>query len=140
MTVTDASLWVSRFLPDDAFHATSRAWLKNNVAAGRLLFAPTNLLAEVAGAVARRTGRTQLGYAIAQRIQEVPTLQLVAIGVELGDFAAEVASNYRLRGGDALYVAVAHQLSVPLVSWDRDQVTRVGGFVKAYLPNEDVGQ
>lgn len=140
MTVTDASLWVSRFLPDDSFYAASRVWLENSVGAGLPLFAPASLLAEVAGAVARRTGRTQLGYAIAQRIQQVPTLQLVAIGVELGDFAAEVASNYLLRGGDALYVAIAHQLSVPLVSWDREQVTRVDGFVKAYIPNEDVGQ
>lgn len=53
MTVTDASLWVSRFLPDDSFHAASRVWLENSVGAGLPLFAPASLLAEVAGAVAR---------------------------------------------------------------------------------------
>lgn len=140
MTVTDASLWVSRFLPDDDFHEVSRAWLESSVDAGLSLFAPTHVLAEVAGAVARRTGRTQLGYAVAQRIQQVPTMQLVAISVELGEFAAEVASNYRLRGGDALYAAVAHHLNVPLVSWDREQITRVAGFVPAYRPDERIGQ
>lgn len=140
MTVTDASLWVSRFLPDDAFHAVSRAWLESLVGKGLPLFAPTHVLAEVAGAVARRTGRSQLGYAVVQQIRQVPTLQLVAISVELGEFAAEVASNYRLRGGDAIYAAVAHHLNVPLVSWDREQITRVAGFIAAYTPDERIGQ
>lgn len=138
--VTDASLWVSRFQPDDEFHAASRAWLATVVGTGQPLFAPSSMLAEVAGAIARRTGRTQLGYAIAQRIQQVPTLQLVGIDVELGDFAAEVASTYRLRGGDALYVAVAHQLNMPLVSWDKEQIARAAGFVEAFTPDKAIGQ
>ena len=140
MTVTDASVWVSRFLPDDEFHEVSRAWLKSVVGAGLPLFAPSHVLAEVAGAVTRRTGRTRYGYAVAQRIQQVPTLQLVAINVEIGDFAAEVASSCRLRGSDALYAAVAHQLNVSLVSWDKEQMTRVAGFITAYSPDEQIGQ
>lgn len=135
MTVTDASLWVSRFLTGDAHHAASDLWLREAVGAGLALAAPTHLLAEVAGAVARRSGRSQLGYQIAQQIQRVPTMQLVAIGVNLGDFAAEVASVYRLRGADALYVAVAHQLQMPLVTWDQEQVRRVAGFIEAYTPD-----
>jgi predicted nucleic acid-binding protein len=135
MTVTDASLWVSRFLTDDTFHKASHSWLRKTLAAGLTIVAPTHLLAEVAGAVARRTGSSQLGYKIAQQIRRVPTMQLVAIGVDLGEFAAEIASVYRLRGADALYVAVAYQLRMPLVSWDQEQVRRVAGFVDAYTPD-----
>lgn len=136
MTVTDASLWVSRFLVDDIFHATSQLWLEKTAGAGLPLVAPTSMFAEVAGAVAHRTGSSQLGYHAVQSIQQVPTLQLVAVSAELGDFAAQVASTYRLRGGDAIYVAVAYQLQVPLVSWDQEQIARVAGFVNASAPEQ----
>jgi predicted nucleic acid-binding protein len=136
MIVTDASVWVSRFLTGDAFYVASSLWLKQHIIAGLPLLAPANLLAEVAGAVARRSGSSQLGYQAAQQVLRVPTLQLVSIGVDLGDFAAAVASTYRLRGADALYVAVARRLQVPLVSWDQEQVTRIKGFVEAYTPND----
>lgn len=134
MTVIDASVWVSRFLSEDKFHEASRLWLEKTAGAGLLLIAPTSMLAEVAGAIARRTGSSQLGYQIAQHIRQVPSLTLVTISAELGEFAAEVASTYRLRGGDALYVAVASQLQVPLVSWDQEQIARVAGFISVSSP------
>jgi predicted nucleic acid-binding protein len=135
MTVTDASLWVSRFLVGDAFHEISRAWLEKTVGAGSALVCPTSMLAEVAGAVARRTGSSQVGYHVIRQIRKVPTLQLVSITPEVGDLAAEIASTYRLRGGDALYVAVAYQFQAPLVSWDDEQIARVAGYINAYRPD-----
>lgn len=136
MTVTDASLWVSRYLAVDAFHAASRAWLERAIEEGVTLIAPASMPAEMAGAIARRTGSSQLGYQVAQQIQRLPSMQLVAIDADLGDFAAEVASTYRLRGGDALYVAVAHRMQASLTSWDREQIERVAGFVNASTPEE----
>jgi predicted nucleic acid-binding protein len=134
MTVTDASIWVSLFLVDDAFHAECRLWLKGKASQGEPLIAPVIVLAEVAGAVARRTGSSQFGYQAVKRIQQIPTLQLVAISAEMGEFAAEVASTYRLRGADAIYVAVAYQMQMPLVSWDQEQIVRTTGFINAFSP------
>ena len=135
MTVTDASVWVSRFLVGDAFHEASRVWIENTVSEGSALICPTSMLAEVAGAVARRTGSTQLGYHVARQIRQVPALQLVSITPEVGDLAAGIASTYRLRGGDALYVAVAYQFQMPLVSWDDEQLLRVAGYIETVRPD-----
>lgn len=134
MTVTDASVWVSRFLNDDAFHAASLEWLTGVIADERTVVAPASMLAEVAGAIARRTGKTRLGYEVVQRIRRVPSLQLVAIDSDLGNYAAEIASSYRLRGADAMYVAVAQRMQLPLVSWDREQIERATGLIKASVP------
>lgn len=134
MTVTDASVWVSRFLSDDAFHAASLEWLTGVIADERTVVAPASMLAEVAGAIARRTGKTRLGYEVVQRIRRVPSLQLVAIDSDLGNYAAEIASSYRLRGADAMYVAVAQRMQLPLVSWDREQIERAAGLIKASVP------
>jgi predicted nucleic acid-binding protein len=140
MIVVDASVWVSRFLPDDAFHQVSRTWLIETSTAGKALIAPTIMLAELSGSIARRTGNEQLGYLIVQQIRQLPTLQLIAVDDVLGQMAAQIASTYRLRGADAVYLAVAQRLQIPLVSWDREQLNRATGLVSTYQPGEVVGR
>ena len=139
MIVVDASVWVSRFLPEDAFHRASRAWLTETTTAAVALIAPTIMLAEVSGAIARRTGNDQLGYQIVQQIRQLPTLQLISVDDALGQLAAQTASTYRLRGADAVYLAVARRLQVPLVSWDRELLERAAALVTTYRPDETPG-
>jgi predicted nucleic acid-binding protein len=135
MIAVDASVWVSRFLPDDAFHQASRTWLIETTTAGKALVVPTIMLAELSGSIARRTGNDQLGYLIVQQIRQLPTLQLITVDDALGQLAAQIASTYRLRGADAVYLAVAQRLQIPLVSWDREQLNRAAVLVTAYQPS-----
>ena len=134
MSVVDASVWVSRFWPDDTFHSASRDWLIKTTVAGNPLFAPTIMLAEVAGAIARRTGDPQLGYQIGQQIQRMPTMQLINVDTSLGQLAAKIASEHKLRGADAIYVATAQLLDVALISWDQEQRTRASSIITASIP------
>lgn len=134
MSVVDASVWVSRFMPDDTFHEVSRAWITWMVTSGEPLVAPIILLAEVAGAIARRTGDRKLGYQSVQQIRQVPTLQIIALDESLGDYAAQLASDLQIRGLDATYVAVAQRLDIPLVTWDQEQLDRARTAVSAYTP------
>jgi predicted nucleic acid-binding protein len=48
--------------------------------------------------------------------------------------AARCALDLRLRGADAVYVAVAHSLQVPLITWDREQLTRAAGRIAVRTP------
>ncbi|MCA9973190.1 MAG: hypothetical protein KC425_23385, partial [Anaerolineales bacterium] len=89
MMVVDASVWVSRFLPEDAFHQASRTWLIEMTTAGMALVAPTIVLAEVSGSIARRTGNDQLGYQIVQQIRQLPSVQFIAVDDTLGLLAAQ---------------------------------------------------
>jgi predicted nucleic acid-binding protein len=97
------------------------------------------VLAEVSGSIARRTGNDQLGYQIVQQIRQLPTLQLITVDDVLGQLAAQIASTYRLRGADAVYLAVARRLQIPLVSWDREQLDRATALVTTYQPGEAPG-
>lgn len=135
MSVVDASVWVSRFLSDDAFHGISRSWLLQTAATGQSLIAPTIMLAEVSGPIARRTGDAQLGYQVVQQIEKLPGLQLITVDRTLGQLAAQIASEKRLRGADAVYVAVARQLDMPLITWDHELLDRVADFVTVTTPN-----
>jgi predicted nucleic acid-binding protein len=43
-----------------------------------------------------------------------------------------------LRGTDAVYVALAQQLKMPLVTWDLEQHDRSQSVITALTPEEDV--
>jgi predicted nucleic acid-binding protein len=134
MSVVDASVWVSRLVPQDEHHAQSRDWLEQQTTNGQLLVAPVLLLAEVAGAVTRRTGRMELGRRTIETILRVPGLRLVTLDGRLGLEAARLAAELRLRGADAVYVAVAHRLNLSLVTWDEEQRLRGAAKIVVRTP------
>jgi hypothetical protein len=45
--VLDASIWVSRLVPQDEFHTAVRSWMEEQVEAGAQFISPTLLLPEV---------------------------------------------------------------------------------------------
>lgn len=134
MTVVDASIWVSRLVTADVHHASSRRWLEQYTASGGVLIAPVLLLAEVAGAIARRTGRPQVAHQAVRHLLRLPRFRLVAVDGRLAQAAAQLAADLGLRGADAVYVATAQQLNVPLVTWDNEQQTRTGTVILARAP------
>ncbi|OGG56296.1 MAG: hypothetical protein A3F84_18975 [Candidatus Handelsmanbacteria bacterium RIFCSPLOWO2_12_FULL_64_10] len=136
--VVDASVWVSAFFPTDAHHLVSTGWLSRFAAIGDRLAVPTLALAEVAGAVARRSGVTALGEEAVGRLSRVPGLRMVDLDLTLAGEAAQLAALYRLRGADATYAALAFRLGVPLWTWDAEIFLRAGSIVRTAYPSIEV--
>ena len=107
MMVTDASIWVSLLHRKDVYRTPTHAWPTDYLVAGNELIAPNLLLAEVCGAIARRTGRSHFGHLAAAELLGSDFLHLIPIDQQLAQLAAEMAADYRLRGADALYTALA---------------------------------
>jgi predicted nucleic acid-binding protein len=122
--VLDASVWVSRLVPQDEFHATIKSWMEDQREAGVQFISPALLLAEVGGAVSRRTGDPTLGKRSIARLENLPGLRLVEMDNDLVREAARLAAELGLRGADSLYVATASMLDLPLVTLDIDQSQR----------------
>lgn len=59
---------------------------------------------------------------------------VVDASVLVSVLVSELAIDLRLRGADAVYVAVADQLSLPLVSWDVEQRERAAARVEVIVP------
>ncbi|HEY7270386.1 MAG TPA: PIN domain-containing protein [Dehalococcoidia bacterium] len=124
--MVDASVWLSHLLGSDSNHRTSSRWLGRQLAEQRQLFCPAIALAEVAGAMARETDSDSAGRKAAEFILGLANLSIVDVDGDLARAAYEIAAAARLRGMDAIYVALSRTLSLPLVSWDVQQIRRGG--------------
>jgi predicted nucleic acid-binding protein len=82
--------------------------------------APSLLLAEIGGAISRRTS-SSLGLKAIKQVENLPGLQLVEMENSLLREAAKLAAELGLRGADSTYVAVASRLDLPLMTLDIDQ-------------------
>src|SRR5207247_528145 len=67
-------------------------------------------------------------------VLRLPSLRLLTIGEELARAAAGLAARLRIRGADAVYIAAAAQLHLPLVTWDVEQRERAARVVEVLVP------
>lgn len=115
MVVIDASVAVKWFLEEDG-SAEARTYLSEND-----LTAPDIILAEVQNALFKRW---RMGQATARHVFDcVPLLderlKTIASTRDLADAAATIALSTRHPIYDCLYVALAEQLTAPLVTADQ---------------------
>lgn len=136
--VVDASVWVSRLVAADTNHEVSRRWLQTSAASGDQFVCPTIVLAEIAGAVSRRTKDAAAANEAVNAIMRIPALRLVTLDRHLAQVAARLAADHALRGADAVYVAVASELGLPLISLDDEQLKRTQGPITAMPPSSPI--
>lgn len=134
--VVDASVWVSWLITQDANHVTSRLWMERYITIGGLLVAPALVLIEVAAAISRQTGQIGRAKEVAKNLSSVRAMRFVPLDSMLVWAAVDVAADLKLRAGDTTYVAVARQLNIPLVSWDKEQLWRAGSLTRTYMPSD----
>jgi predicted nucleic acid-binding protein len=100
------------------------------------LVEPTLLLPELAASVARVYQDEELAKAFAQNIGNLNNLIIVPLDESLAELAVDIAVRNRLRGGDAVYVAVAQHFGTSLVTLDQEQYKRGSEVVPTLTPAE----
>ena len=132
--VIDVSVWVGYFLPQDKHHAATVSWLEALTKAGEALSVPTLLFPELAGAIARRSGSSELGIEAARQVLGWPLMELVPQDEALITLATQLAAELPVRGADSIYIAAAKLLGRSLITWDEEQLSRGSRIVATHLP------
>jgi predicted nucleic acid-binding protein len=135
----DASVFVNAFNPHEDGHAQSLEILTTIQERGDPVIAPTLLLAEVASAVARASDDSTGALQYANATAALPHLTLVTLTPAMARQAAELAATHRLRGADAVYLAVARRYGTTLVSRDDEQRSRGSVVARCQTPEEALG-
>jgi len=134
MAVIDASVYIALINSHEQGHASSWAWFEQAQAAHEPIAAPVILLAEVASALSRGTGDSVLAQRVVQQLKHSGVIDLIPVTLALAERAAIIAAAHRIRGCDAIYIALADQLSDCLVTLDRQQLERGAAIVTTRAP------
>jgi predicted nucleic acid-binding protein len=132
----DASVFLNAFNPSEAGHTESQrvlAWLQEQ---STPIIVPTLVLPEVAATISRVRGDAALARDFASALSRLPNLVLVNLDPTLARQAAEAAAQYRLRGSDAVYAAVALRFGSVLVTLDREQRERLDQVLTCRYPTQ----
>ena len=140
MYVVDASVYVADARPQERHHAEAHAFLSRVVAQSWVVHLPVIALAEVASAISRGMGQPTLALELVAALRRVPQFEFVSVDEDLANHAAALAARCRLRGCDAVYVALARVRSVSLITLDREQKARVPPDVRAFTPGEELAR
>ncbi len=132
--VIDTSAWVSRLITTDSNHVKARVWLDNFMLRGGVLIAPTLFATEVGANMSRITGKTHRGRAAVVQIYTLPIMTLVPMDQALVDEATDIGIAFAIKASDAFFVAIAKRLGLPLVTFDRDQLSRPASIITAIQP------
>ena len=132
----DASVFVNAFNPHEEGHAASLQILSSIQERGDPVIVPTLLVPEIAAASARATGDSTGALQYAMATAALPHLTLVSLTAAVARQAADLAATHRLRGADAVYVAVARRYGTTIVSRDDEQRTRGAAVVTCQTPEE----
>ena len=134
MAVLDASVYIALINAHEKDHARSWIWFEQVQKAQEPIVAPVILLAEVAAALSRGLGDAALAHRVVQQLRQSEIIELVPVTLTLAQQAAALAAGHRIRGCDAVYVAMADQLGDCLVTLDRQQLERGAAIVDTREP------
>jgi len=140
MYVIDASVHVADIRPREPRHAEARAFLRRVAIEREPVALPVIVLPEVAAAISRGTGEPALARRLIAVLQRIPHFEFVPVSADLGQLAAALASDHRIRGCDAVYVALALERGARLITLDQQQRARVPPDVIARSPAEEMAK
>jgi predicted nucleic acid-binding protein len=134
MAVIDASVYVALVNAQEDSHINCWTWFQQAQDLGETVSAPVILLAEVAAALSRGLDKPALAYRIVQQLVKAKVIELVPISHTLAEMAAKIAIDHKIRGCDAIYVALAQQIDDYLVTLDEQQLNRSAHLITTRKP------
>jgi predicted nucleic acid-binding protein len=138
--VIDASVFVADAQPQEPFHADANLLLEALAAHGRVLHVPAIVLSEIAAAIARGADDSELAREAVGLYRQWPGLRLTPVEEMLGSLAADIAAQQRIRGCDAVYVALAYMERAILITLDGQQRERAPSSVTARTPAQALAE
>ena len=132
----DASVFVSAALPSEVQFSNIGAFLNKIRLWPRVLHRPTLLVPETAASLARCANNAGVGQNSVRWVTSFPGMNLISLDLARVLQAARLAATYRMRGADAVYVAVAQEIGTTLITWDAEMLSRGAQAVAVMTPSD----
>lgn len=136
--VVDASVFVADTITTEPHHAEAHGLLLELPTRGVATHVPSIVWSEIAAAVARGAGEPSLALRAVALYRQWPGIRTTPVDEGLVDRAVVLAANQRIRGCDAIYVALAQSLGAALITLDGQQRSRAPSGIAIFTPREAV--
>jgi predicted nucleic acid-binding protein len=134
MYTVDASVWVNAFDQREPGHLVSCQFLEVVRDQALPIIVPNLVLVEVAGAISRTRQTPVPAQTFAIALSRLPHVTMRALDEGCALHALTLAAQHGLRGADAVYAAVAHEVGSTLVTLDNEHLTRLVNLITVYTP------
>lgn len=132
--IVDASVWVASILDKDRHHSASAAFVRRLIELRQPASVPALVWPEISGAVSRRTGDTEQGIKVAGFLVAQNWITSFPLDSLLARESMRIAAGQRIRGADAVYVALAAVRREPLITLDAEMLERAPSNVERLSP------
>jgi predicted nucleic acid-binding protein len=132
MPVIDACVWVAAFNSKDVFHQRAKSELAILLQKDLVLYVPGLVFPEVAGSLVRRTD-SEIVASKAVSLMRRMGLEIWEVDEALERESTHCAITLKLRGADAVYVALAKETGEILVTFDQQLAERASKVVEILL-------
>ena len=134
--VVDASVLVASFLESDVHHPKALEYIRGLQTGEYAFHLPKLALIETLAAINRRAQRNQQIYVLRakqsfEQWQADGKITFYDLQENRTQNAVTVAIRDRLKGPDAVYVALAEELNLELKTFDKEQLDRFRGLVSS---------
>ena len=136
LIVLDTSTLIAYLISADANHSATVPFFELIEMRPIRFSVPAHFVAEVAGVLARIGQSAEIVEREINAIDSGGRFEIHATTIGQGLLAAEVAHMAKLRGSDAVFVALARALDLPLITWDTQQRQRGALFCRTMTPIE----
>ncbi len=138
MYCIDASVFINAEIEGEELHEHSAKFMQNIRSRGITIITPVIVLPEISSAIARGTDDFKKALEFVKELKQIPNIVFVPVDRELADHASRLAGEHRLRGCDAIYVAVASLFRAKLITLDRQQIERASNCIETSTPEEEI--
>ncbi|MGB8217911.1 MAG: type II toxin-antitoxin system VapC family toxin [Candidatus Methanoperedens sp.] len=138
MYCIDASVFINAEIEGEESHEYSAKLMQNLRDKGITIIVPEIVLPEISSAISRGTDDPEKALKFIKELKQIPSIVFVPIDREVSDHASKLAAEYKLRGCDAIYVAVAFIFRAKLISLDKQQIERAVEYIEAATPQEEI--
>lgn len=132
----DASVFVNSVNRREDDYMDSNRFMRWVHKEGHPVVVPTLLLIELAGSIARGQRSAARADRFVKRLYELRHFTFVPLDEPVMWNSVDIATQHQLRGGDAVYVAVARRYAATLITLDREQRARVSSVIATLSPAE----
>jgi len=134
MYCIDASVIVNSLMEKESYCSQSKAFLNMVQEKGIRIFLPEIVIPEITSGIFRATKDENFTFQFTKNLRSILNFSFVSVDSRLADLASWVICKTGLKGADAIYVALAFDYNLELITLDKEQLEKAEKLIKVRRP------